>query len=124
MSDALLIVGHGSRDPSADDILPYYVERLSRSGSFSEVAACYLEKAPQIPDVVRQLHADRVFIMPMLLAQGYHTRVTIPEELGISMCESFASGREFILLEPLGRSEHIVTLIEERVALATKKDHS
>lgn len=113
MTDALLIIGHGSKDPRADDVLPYYVDSLRRSGRFSIVAACYLEKPPSIEDALGAIDADRIFIMPLLVAHGYHTRVTIPGAIK-------ASGKKAILLEPLGRSEHIVQLIEERLGVATK----
>lgn len=115
MSDALLLIGHGSRDPGADDVLPYYVGELARSGRFAVVMACYLEKSPRISEAVQALGADRIFVMPLLLAQGYHTRVTIPEELGIEPPGGTVGGKEIVLLEPLGRSEHIVRLIEERI---------
>ncbi len=106
MTDALIIVGHGSKDPGADDVLPFYVDRLSRLDRFSEVVGCYLEQPPYIGDVFSTIEADRILVMPLLLASGYHTRVTIPEAIK-------ASGKEVILLKPLGRSEHIVRLIEE-----------
>ncbi len=114
MTDALLIIGHGSRDPAADDVLPYYVEYFRSSGRFSVVAACYLEKPPSIADMLPSIDADRIFVMPLLVAPGYHTRVTIPEAIA-------ASGKKAVLLEPLGRSEHIARLIEERVDIETKK---
>jgi sirohydrochlorin cobaltochelatase len=113
MKDALLIIGHGSKDPGADDVLPYYVEQLSQTGLFSMVSACYLEKPPSIRDALGAIEADRIFVMPLLVAHGYHTRVTIPEAI-------FASGKKAVLLEPLGRSEHITRLIEERVGFAFK----
>jgi sirohydrochlorin ferrochelatase len=112
MKDALIIVGHGSKDPGADDVLPFYVDRLSRLGRFSAVAGCYLEQPPYIGDVLGKIEADRILVMPLLLASCYHTRVTIPEAIR-------ASGKEVILLKPLGRSDHIVQLIEER-ALETQ----
>jgi sirohydrochlorin cobaltochelatase len=108
MTDALIIVGHGSRDPEADDVLPFYVERLSRLDRFSEVVGCYLEQRPYIGDVLGAIEADRILVMPLLLASGHHTRVTIPEAVR-------ASGKDVILLKPLGKSEHIVRLIEERI---------
>ena len=111
MADALLLVGHGSRDPGADDVLPFYVDRLARTGRFSTVKACYLERPPSIGDALGAIAADRIFVMPLLVAHGYHTRVTIPEAIR-------AAGKEVVLLEPLGRSEHIVRLIEERVSQA------
>jgi sirohydrochlorin cobaltochelatase len=107
MTDALIIVGHGSKDPGADDVIPFYVDRLSRLNHFSDVVGCYLEQPPYISDVLGTIEADRILVMPLLLAPGYHTRVTIPEAIK-------ASGKVVILLKPLGRSEHIVRLIEER----------
>lgn len=107
MKDALIIVGHGSKDPDADDVLPFYVDRLSRLDCFSEVAGCYLERPPYLGEVLAAVSADRILVMPLLMAPGYHTRVTIPGAIE-------ASGKEAILLKPLGRSEHIVRLIEER----------
>jgi sirohydrochlorin cobaltochelatase len=53
--------------------------------------------------------------MPLLVAHGYHTRVTIPDAVK-------ASGKKAILLEPLGRSEHIARLIEERIGIAIKNE--
>ena len=107
MKDALIIVSHGSKDPNADDVLPFYVDRLSRLDRFDKVVGCYLERPPHIEDVMSTLEADRILVMPLLMASGYHTRVTIPEALK-------ASGKEIILLKPIGRSEHVVRLIEER----------
>jgi sirohydrochlorin cobaltochelatase len=107
MTDALIIVGHGSKDSGADDVLPFYVDRLSQTGRFSTVVGCYLEQHPYIGDVLRTVEADRILVMPLLMTTGYHTRVTIPEAIK-------ASGKEVVLLKPLGRSEHLVRLIEER----------
>lgn len=115
MTDALLIIGHGSRDPGADDVLPYYVGQLRLSGRYSRVEACYLEKPPFIADVLGHIVADRIFVMPLLVAHGHHTRVTIPDAIK-------ASGKNAILLEPLGRSEHIVQLIRERAGVPAQNE--
>jgi|AGTN01.1.fsa_nt_gi Uncharacterized conserved protein len=118
MTDVLVIVGHGSKDPGAEDTLQFYVDSLSRSGRFSAVVGCYLEHSPYIGDALGTIEADRILVMPLLLAPGYHTRVTIPEAIK-------ASGKEVILLEPLGKSEHILRLIEERAAgtIQDRRDH-
>jgi sirohydrochlorin ferrochelatase len=107
MKEALIIVGHGSKDPGADDMLPFYVDRLSSLDRFAGVVGCYLEQPPYIGDVLNTIEADRILVMPLLMTSGYHTRVTIPDAIK-------ASGKKIILLKPLGRSEHIVRLIEER----------
>jgi sirohydrochlorin ferrochelatase len=107
MTDALIIVSHGSKDPGAEDVLPFYVDRLSRLDRFSKVVGCYLEQPPYIGDVLSTMVADRILVMPLLMTSGYHTRVTIPGAIK-------ASGKEVFLLKPIGKSEHIVRLIEER----------
>jgi sirohydrochlorin cobaltochelatase len=111
MKGVLVLVGHGSRDPAADDVLPYYVEKLSAAGKYSAVRACYLEKPPSLEAVLREMDAGRIYVMPLLLAPGHHTIVTIPEAIR-------ASGKKVVLLEPIGRSQHLVRLIEERVGEA------
>ncbi len=115
MSDALLLVGHGSASEHADDVLPYYADYFARSGDFDEVLACYLEKEPPVEGALGHIKAGRVFVMPLFVAHGYHTKVTIPRALGIDSPHCLADGKEVFYLEPLGRSELIIKLIDERV---------
>lgn len=114
MSDALVLVGHGSKY-SEDDVLPYYVKYFESAGQFSEVRACYLEREPRVENVMKDITAGRVYVMPLLLAHGYHTKVTIPEALGIRQPHDFVAGKEIYYLEPLGRSEHVAMLIRQRI---------
>jgi sirohydrochlorin ferrochelatase len=122
MSDALLLVGHGSRSEQADDVLPYYVEFFMGSGDFDEVLACYLEKEPRVEGILGRIKADRVFVMPLLVAHGHHTRATIPAALGIKSPHARARDKEVFLLEPLGRSELIIKLIRQRVTEAQNNE--
>ncbi len=122
MSDALLIVGHGSASAHADDVLPYYVDYFTKSGEFDEVLACYLEKEPFIEKALGLIKASRVFVMPLFVAHGYHTKVTIPRALGIDSSRCCVGGKEVFYLEPLGRSELIIKLIDKRVR--NLKSHS
>ncbi len=120
MSDALVLVGHGSRSGQADDVLPYYVDFFKSTGDYDEVRACYLEKAPGVEGILDGLAADRVFVMPLFIAHGYHTKVTIPGALGITASHARVGDKEVIYLEPLGRSELIIELIQQRVKEAKK----
>jgi len=121
MSDALLLVGHGSKSKHADDVLPYYVDFFRAGGEFDEVLACYLEQEPGVKDILTSIKSDRVFVMPLFIAHGYHTRITVPEALGIKSARSLIGGKEIVYLEPLGRSELILKLIEERIENAKKE---
>ena len=118
MSDALLLVGHGSKSKHADDVLPYYVDFFKASGDFNEVLACDLEG---VDGILSGIKSDRIFVMPLFVAHGYHTRVTIPEALGIGSARSLIGGKEIVYLEPLGRSELILKLIKERIEKAKEE---
>jgi sirohydrochlorin cobaltochelatase len=120
MPDALVLVGHGSKY-NDDDVLPYYVKYFESTGQFSEVRACYLERDPRVENILKDLTSDRVYIMPLLLAHGYHTKVTIPEALGIHQPHDFVAGKEIYYMEPIGRSEQIATLIRQRIEEAGLK---
>jgi sirohydrochlorin cobaltochelatase len=62
-----------------------------------------------------------VFVVPLFVAHGYHTKVTIPRALGIGSPHARAGDKEVFYLEPLGRSERIARLIEERVKEAKNR---
>jgi sirohydrochlorin cobaltochelatase len=121
MSDALILVGHGSRSGHADDVLPYYIELFKASGDYGEVMACYLEKEPEVEGCLDRVKAKRVFVMPLLMAHGHHTKTTIPQALGIDSPHCFKGDKEVFYLEPLGRSELIFKLIEQRIKEALLK---
>ena len=115
MSDALILVGHGSRSGQADDVLPYYAELFRATGDYEEVLTCYLEKEPGVSGCLDRVKARRVFVMPLLLARGHHTDVTIPGAMSIGSRHCFIGDKEVFYLEPLGRSELIFRLILERI---------
>lgn len=115
MRDVLILIGHGSHSKDADDVLPYYVDLFKSKGIYADVIACYLEKEPSVKGVLDRVNADRVFVMPLLIAHGYHTRVTIPGALGIKHSHDIINGVEVFYLEPIGRSGHIAELIQERI---------
>ncbi|MCD1296049.1 sirohydrochlorin cobaltochelatase [Methanocella sp. CWC-04] len=120
MRTALLLVGHGSRSKHSDDVMPYYAEAFNGSGEFTEVAVCYLEQGPKVEGALQRIDADRIFVMPVFIAHGHHTRVTIPEALGINGKNCHVDGKEVFYLEPLGRSAHIVALINDRMEEALR----
>jgi sirohydrochlorin ferrochelatase len=124
MSDALILVGHGSRSGHADDVLPYYVDLFLAAGDYEEVLACYLEKEPGIDGCLGRVRAKRVFVMPLLLSRGYHTEVTIPKAMGMGSRHCFIGDKEVFYLEPLGRSELIFQLIRSRIKESTLKTQS
>ena len=75
---AVLLIAHGSREPSANDDLIELATRLSASGEYPIVEACFLELAePDIPasgDRCVARGATRVLMVPYFLSAGVHLR--------------------------------------------------
>ncbi len=74
----VLLIAHGSREPSANDDLHELAARLSVSGQYPIVEACFLELAePDIPtggDRCVSRGATRVLMIPYFLSAGVHLR--------------------------------------------------
>ncbi|MGP0067152.1 MAG: sirohydrochlorin chelatase [Isosphaeraceae bacterium] len=75
---AVLLIAHGSREPSANDDLVQLAARLAGSGEHPIVEACFLELAePDIPAggsrCVDQ-GATHVLMVPYFLSAGVHLR--------------------------------------------------
>ena len=87
--EALLLIGHGSREPVFHgrwrDGMRRMAERLRSAGGFARA-----EYAMMLPDqgacklgaMRRKRPQERVIVVPLFLSQGYFTRSVIPGRLG------------------------------------------
>lgn len=80
---ALVLVGHGST-LNADSAAPTYqhADELRRRGIFGQVIEAFWKLEPSICGVLRGVFAQRVFIVPLFISEGYFTEEVIPRELG------------------------------------------
>ncbi|MDB6058302.1 MAG: Cobalamin [Verrucomicrobiales bacterium] len=84
-SDAtLVIVGHGST-VNAGSAAPVHqhVEELRRRKIFAQVAPALWKEEPFVDAVVNRITAPRVFVVPLLISEGYFSEEAIPEKLGL-----------------------------------------
>ncbi|GJF28579.1 hypothetical protein KNE206_12790 [Kitasatospora sp. NE20-6] len=78
---ALVLVAHGSRDPSAGAEIARLLERLRAARPELDVRLAHLGlNAPLLPDVLDGL-VGRAVLVPLLLSRGYHAKVDIPGAL-------------------------------------------
>lgn len=85
LSDAALVVlGHGTtqNDASALPVLQHAGE-LRRRGIFAEVRAAFWKQEPQVKQVLAEIKAPRVFIVPLFISEGYFSHEVIPRALGL-----------------------------------------
>jgi len=75
---AVLLIAHGSREPSANDDLHALADRLTATGENAIVVPCFLELAePDIPAGGERCvawGATRVLMVPYFLSAGVHLR--------------------------------------------------
>lgn len=88
---ALVLVGHGStRNAESSAATHQHADELRRRGIFAQVIECFWKLEPGIADVLRGVFAQRVFIVPLFISEGYFTEQVIPRELGF--CENEQPG--------------------------------
>jgi sirohydrochlorin cobaltochelatase len=115
--DAILFVGHGSRDPEGNRELLGFTERVARHLAEPVIETCFLELAlPDIQDgieaCVRQ-GATRITVVPLMLFPAGHFKTHIPHEL--------LHARErhphvtFAYTQALGVNPHTLSILVERL---------
>ncbi len=114
---AVLLIAHGSREPSANADLHELAARLSAAGEHPIVVACFLELAePDIPTGGRRCvdrGATRVLMVPYFLSAGVHLR------RDLTAARDELNGRhpgvEFQLGPPLGPHPLLDSLVAARI---------
>ena len=120
MSHALIILGHGSRNPAATTQFHDLVAQL-RAHREGPVYPAFMELAePSLTDVVADAiadGADEVVVQPCFLFDGMHMRRDIP-----GMLTAFAAQHPGVVFRfggPLGPDARIADILLERAAEAT-----
>jgi sirohydrochlorin ferrochelatase len=118
---ALLIVDHGSRQPSANAQVEIVAARVRERRPGVIVEHAHMEiAAPSLADGVAacvEAGAHEIIVHPYFLGSGRHTRQTIPELV------AELSGRHpdiaIHVSEPLGVHDKLVDVVLERIDATT-----
>ncbi|MFB6295621.1 MAG: CbiX/SirB N-terminal domain-containing protein [Halobacteriales archaeon] len=81
----LAVVGHGTRrNENSAKAIRYHADRIRQRGRFGEVRALYMDEDPEIDDVTEHFASEDIVVVPLFIADGYHTREDIPEDMGLT----------------------------------------
>ncbi len=81
----LAVVGHGTeRNANSAKAIRYHADRIREQGRFDEVQALFMDEAPEVEAVATHLDSNDVVVVPLFIADGYHTQEDIPEDLGLT----------------------------------------
>lgn len=117
MSHALLIVGHGSRDPDGQRECARLLEVVRARRPDLRVALGYLELCPPpLTDVVAELAADGVddvTVVPLVLLGAGHAKGDVPA--AIERERRRRPGTTFRYARPLGIRPELLETVDERL---------
>src|SRR5215211_2740380 len=92
------------------------------SGRTALVEVGFLDQEPEIGRVVAGLEAENVILIPLFIAEGWHTRETIPEDLGLGGEVTVRDDKTIYYGAPVGTHPSMANLIAAR-ARETMTEH-
>ncbi|MEX2572597.1 MAG: CbiX/SirB N-terminal domain-containing protein [Gemmatimonadota bacterium] len=109
---ALLVIGHGTdRSETSGDTLYGLVDQLRRTSGFGLVECGFLDEEPSIASVLDTVRAEHVVLVPFFVAEGWHTRSTIPQDLGLEGAVTVRDGMTLWYTPPVGTMDEISATI-------------
>ncbi len=79
---ALILAAHGARwEQAANALVRAHAGRIERMKRFGEVAVAFHQGTPSFAEVLDQLSATDITVVPMMTSNGYYTEVVLPREL-------------------------------------------
>jgi sirohydrochlorin cobaltochelatase len=113
MSKAIVLFGHGSRDPLWRLPMETVATRLRAMQPGTPVRCAYLElDSPNLPSAAAEFVAEgarQVTIVPMFLGTGRHAREDLPQL--VRQLQAAHAGVSFVLQQPVGEDGRVLDLI-------------
>ncbi|CAN5910578.1 CbiX/SirB N-terminal domain-containing protein [soil metagenome] len=114
-SRALVLLGHGTAmNKNSSGVIYLNAERIREQGRYDKVVEAFLDQDPEVGDVVSSVEADNVILIPVFIADGWHTRETIPEDLGLTGEVTQRKDRTIFYGAPVGTHPSMANLIAAR----------
>ena len=120
----ILLIGHGSRNPSGNDEFLAFAERLKTRHPQQTFVTCFIEfHEVLVGDGIDQAvatGAERIIAVPVILLAAGHVKMEIPEILGEGRKRH--PGVEIIYARNIGVCDDTVQMLVERVNQALEGD--
>ncbi len=115
--EAILLVGHGSRDPEGNAELLRFADMVRQKAPQFVIETCFLEfEAPNISkgiDRCVELGAHRIVVVPITLFAAGHAKIHIPVE--ICKGKKRYPHIEFTYGRPIGIHHKVIDILESRL---------
>jgi len=81
----LAVVGHGTkRNENSAKAVEYHADRVRSRDRFDEVRALFMDEEPEVDDVTDHFASEDIVVVPLFIADGYHTQEDIPADMGLT----------------------------------------
>jgi len=131
LSDAaLILLGHGSTvNDSAGDVVFQHARELRSRKLFADVREAFWKQEPKIKGVLSSLSANRIFVVPLFISDGYFSDEVIPRELGFKtegesdFSRTQQRGAQTVCYcEPVGTHDSMTAVLLERAREVVEKN--
>jgi sirohydrochlorin cobaltochelatase len=112
---ALVLLGHGTDlNKNSGGVIYLNATRIRERKVYDDVDVGFLDQEPEIGAVVESVVARNVILIPVFIAEGWHTRETIPQDLGLSGEVTARGGKTIFYGAPVGTHPSMANLIVAR----------
>ncbi len=119
---ALVLLGHGTDlNKSSGGVIYLNAGRIRELGIYDLVEVGFLDQEPEIGEVVANVEAENVILIPVFIAEGWHTRETIPEDLGLTGEVTVREDKTIFYGAPVGTHPSMASLIVARAREAERE---
>jgi sirohydrochlorin cobaltochelatase len=121
---ALVLLGHGTDlNKNSGGVIYLNAGRIRDREVFDLVEVGFLDQEPEIGEVVENVEAENVVLIPVFIAEGWHTRETIPQDLGLTGEMTVRGDRTIFYGAPVGTHPSMANLIAARARETMREEH-
>jgi sirohydrochlorin cobaltochelatase len=112
---ALVLLGHGTDlNKNSGGVIYLNAERIRERGVYDLVEVGFLDQEPEIDLVVESIDVPNVILIPLFIAEGWHTRETIPQDLDLVGEVTPRDDKTIFYGAPVGTHPSMANLIAAR----------
>src|ERR671910_2906688 len=120
---ALVLLGHGTDlNKNSGGVIYMNARRIRERGLYDFVEVGFLDQEPEIGAVVEGVAARNVILIPVCIAEGWHTRETIPEDLGLTGEVTLLGDKTVFYGAPVGTHPSMANLIAARARETAREE--
>ncbi len=121
---ALVLLGHGTDlNKSSGGVIYLNADRIRERGIYDLVEVGFLDQEPEIGVVVESVAARNLILIPVFIAEGWHTRETIPENLSLTGEVTVRDDKTIFYGAPVGTHPSMANLIAARARETVREEY-